>query len=269
MKLNTELQIADTGERVVPKSQDMNYVLHLAAYEFISPLVAGLDVLDVGCGTGYGAEVLIDAQAGRYVGVDIAPDAVAFAHANCSRSGASYIQMDALSLGFALDSVDLVCSFQVIEHLVDAHSYLREIARVVKQDGTYIVSTPNRHFSNTGASPIDGPPLNPFHVREYGLEELKSLLARYWDSVTIWGQLLPAYDASPIQKAYYRLYSLFPTSLRLTLERLMPFSPQVLVWRMIKAKPTTHDSKFLQEGQFPISECRHFYAVCRSPRYGR
>ena len=63
MKPDKELTIEYTGERVVPNSQDLNYVLHLAAYEFISPLVTVLDVLDVGWGTGYGADVLINAQA--------------------------------------------------------------------------------------------------------------------------------------------------------------------------------------------------------------
>jgi SAM-dependent methyltransferase len=200
------------------------------------------------------------------VGVDIAPDAVAFAHSKYPLSSASFAQMDALSLGFASDSFDLVCSFEVIEHLPDAHSYLREMARVVKQEGTYIVSTPNRLFRNPGASLSKSPPLNPFHVREYSLEELRLLLARCWDSVTIWGQLLPVYDANPIQKAYCRLRSLIPLSARSTLERWMPFSPQVLLWRAIKAKPTTRDSAFLQEGQFPISQCRIFLAVCRGPR---
>lgn len=266
MESDMDLTIEFTGERVLPDDQDVNYSLHRARYEFISPLVTGLDVLDVGCGTGYGAEVLLDAQARTYVGVDVAPDAVAFAHAKYPHSSASFAQMDGLSLGFALDSFDLICSFEVIEHVPDEHSYLREMARVVKQEGTYIVSTPNRQARNVGASPIDGPPLNPFHVREYALEELQSLLARYWDSVTIWGQLLPVYDGNPIQRAYYKLYSLFPLSVRLTLERWMPFSPQVLVWRLIKAKPTTLDSVFLREGQFAIPQCRNLLAVCRGSR---
>jgi SAM-dependent methyltransferase len=269
MEFDRESTIEYTGERVVPDKQDMNYMLHLAAYEFVSPLVTGLDVLDVGCGTGYGAEVLIDAQARTYVGVDIAPDAVTFARAKYPLSGVSFAQMDALSLGFVSDSYDLVCSFQVIEHLPGVDGYLRDIARVMKQEGTCIISTPNRHFHNPGASLSNGPPANPFHVREYALEELRSLLACYWDSITIWGQLLPVYDTNSIQNVYDKLFSLIPPSAISTWERWRPFSLQVLVWRLIKAKPTTHDSVFLQEGQFSISECRHFFAVCRGPTYGR
>lgn len=266
MKFDKELPIGYTCERVVPNRQDMNYFLHLAGYEFITSLVTGHDILDVGCGTGYGAGVLIDAQARTYVGVDIAFEAVIFADNKHTLSDAYFTQMDAISLGFVPDSFDLVCSFQVIEHLQDTHSYLQEIARVMKREGMFIVSTPNRHLRNVGASPINGPPINPFHVREYALEELRFLLATYWDNVSIWGQLLPVYDTNRIQKAYYSLYSLFPLSMILTLERWMPFSPQALVWRLIKAKPDTHDSKFLPEGQFSIPECRHLFAMCRDPR---
>ena len=56
-KFVKETTLEYTGERVVPNNRGMNYILHLAAYEFISPLVTGLDVLDVGCGTGYGDDV--------------------------------------------------------------------------------------------------------------------------------------------------------------------------------------------------------------------
>ena len=73
-----------------------------------------------------------------------------------------------------IDSIDFVVSFQVIEHIEDDNLYVKEIARVLKPGGKYIVTTPNIKMSITR---------NPWHVREYKVEELKVLLSKHFSSV--------------------------------------------------------------------------------------
>src|SRR5437764_11055280 len=69
-----------TGERTLPDVPEENYWFrrHLAVYEWIARRVAGLRVVDLACGEGYGADVLAW-NAADVIGVDANPEA--FEHA--------------------------------------------------------------------------------------------------------------------------------------------------------------------------------------------
>ncbi|MFN7012758.1 MAG: class I SAM-dependent methyltransferase, partial [Bacteroidia bacterium] len=73
---------------------------------------------------------------------------------------------------------DKAISFQVIEHIEDDLLFLAEIQRVLKPGGQLILTTPNIKMSLTR---------NPWHVREYTLEELKTLLEKYFSKVEMKG----------------------------------------------------------------------------------
>src|SRR5690606_2276901 len=68
--------------------------------------------------------------------------------------------------GIPSDTYDSLVSFQVIEHIADDRLFLQELHRVLKPGGQAIISTPNIHFSLSR---------NPWHIREYTPEQLKSL----------------------------------------------------------------------------------------------
>src|SRR3954447_14802012 len=106
-----------TGERTLPDVPEENYWYrrHLVVYRWIAERVSGLDVVDMACGEGYGADVLAGA-ARSVVGVDANPDAHAYAAARYPRE----------NLRFARDLVerfapeagsDAVTFLQTIEHL--------------------------------------------------------------------------------------------------------------------------------------------------------
>src|SRR5580698_2014291 len=59
-----------TGERVHPLFADDNFVNHLRVYQYVRQFVANREVLDVGCGIGYGSSHL-SRFANRVVGIDI------------------------------------------------------------------------------------------------------------------------------------------------------------------------------------------------------
>src|SRR3954470_1861796 len=69
--------LALTGERTLPDVPEENYWYrrHLAVYEWIARRVAGLRVVDLACGEGYGSDVLARAGARSVVGVDANPEA--------------------------------------------------------------------------------------------------------------------------------------------------------------------------------------------------
>jgi len=92
-------------------------------------LVAGMSVLDVGCGPGTITVDLADRVApGRVVGVDAAAEIIAQAAAAGSR--AEFAVADAYSLPFADGTFDVVHAHQVLQHLARPVDALREWRRV-------------------------------------------------------------------------------------------------------------------------------------------
>jgi SAM-dependent methyltransferase len=167
----------------------------LARYRWACRFAAEARVLDAACGTGYGADMLArEGRAASVDGFDIAADAVEAARSRFASDRVSFTVGDALRLPVADDAYDLYTSFETIEHLPDDESYLAEAVRVLRPDGTFLCSTPNRLLMHPGAT-LDDKPLNPFHVREYGLEEFAERLHRYFARVEWFGQsrFAPAY----------------------------------------------------------------------------
>jgi SAM-dependent methyltransferase len=161
-----------TGERTLPGIPDENYWFrrHEAAYRAVVPFVTGADVLEAGCGEGYGADLLVRERARRVVALDY--DALTAAHVRNAYRTVDVVRGDLQRLPLRDGTVDVVVCMQVIEHLWDQPGFVAECARVLRPAGVLLVSTPNRlTFSPTGQV------LNPFHTRELSAAELTELLA--------------------------------------------------------------------------------------------
>lgn len=173
-----------TGERTLPDISHENYwfMRHVVAYERVLPAVAGMSVIDIGCGEGYGPGILAG-KASRVLGVDIASEVVDHARSRYGSDRVSFDVMDVNALAVEDDSFDVAVSFQVVEHLVDVSGYFNEIARVLKPGGKAFLTTPNR----LTISPGSDKPINPFHLREYTPDELALELAGHFDEVHISG----------------------------------------------------------------------------------
>ncbi|EUA33925.1 ubiE/COQ5 methyltransferase family protein [Mycobacterium xenopi 3993] len=163
--------MALTGERTVPDLAQENYWFrrHEVVYQQLAQRCAGREVLEAGCGEGYGAD-LIARVARRVIAVDYDHTAVAHVGARYPRVQALHANLTELPL--ADDSVDAVVSFQVVEHLWDQPRFVRECARVLRPAGMLMVSTPNRLTFSPGRDT----PLNPFHTRELDAAQLTRLL---------------------------------------------------------------------------------------------
>jgi SAM-dependent methyltransferase len=154
--------------------------LHEKRYRFALPWCHGREVLDVACGAGYGS-ALLASRAKRVVGGDVDQETVAYARERYAAANVEFVVLDAQSLPFADGAFDVVCSFETIEHLPDREAYLREVARVLRPDGTYLVSTP-RVDETTVA------PANPFHCVEYSRGDFEALLRTQFERVELYGQ---------------------------------------------------------------------------------
>lgn len=167
-------EAALTGERLDATSSlyAADLVRHRAAYRFAASRAAGRRVLDLGCGTGYGAAEL--AESGAWV---VALDRAQPAN-SAKQSDVRFVRADLGAVPLAAGSFDLIVSFQVIEHLDDPRPYLDAIARLLRPGGTALLSTPNLAQSDRE---------NPFHVHEYESRELEMLLSRHFGRVEMLG----------------------------------------------------------------------------------
>ena len=168
-----------TGERTLPDVPVENYWFrrHLAVYEWIADRCAGLDVVDMACGEGYGVEVL-SRRARRVSGVEANPEAYEHARLKYTRPG----------VRFARDMVerysepcDVVVFLQTIEHVPDPEGALRHLSGMCD---TAYVSTPNLL---TLAPPGSAKSNNPWHLREYRAEEFRTLCSSVSDRVELFG----------------------------------------------------------------------------------
>jgi GT2 family glycosyltransferase/SAM-dependent methyltransferase len=143
---------------------------HYHRYCFARDLCDGCDVLDVASGEGYGAAMLASV-ARSVVGVEIDTAAVAHAQTNYRMPNLRFLHGDALELPLVDSSVDVVVSFETLEHLSDQTRFIHEVRRVLRPGGLFVVSTPDRAvYSAPGSDP------NPYHVLELTESEFRSLL---------------------------------------------------------------------------------------------
>lgn len=152
---------------------------HQARYLWGAQLAEGRQVLDAGCGTGYGLRILEDAGASRVVGVDVSDEAVQHASKVAVGDNVDVFQADLRELPFSDGEFDLVVCFEVIEHVEDREAILDELSRVAGTDGILCISTPNRRVY---------PPGNPHHLHEYEPEEFEAALGERFANVSLYRQ---------------------------------------------------------------------------------
>lgn len=154
--------------------------LHLKRYEFARPHCLDRDVLDAGCGVGYGSAFLAG-TARRVVGVDVSAEAIDYARSRYGAPNVEFAVDDLQALQRDDGEFDVVVAFEVIEHLPHPERFVGEARRVLKPDGRFVVSTPR-------ADRRQEQPENPFHEREFTPDEFEQLLRRSFGRVDVYGQ---------------------------------------------------------------------------------
>jgi O-antigen biosynthesis protein len=196
---NSELIVS--GERLTPgKSSKRNQEDHTARYEFSLDYIKGKTVLDIACGTGYGAKLIKDAGALEVVGVDIDKAAIDYAVENFSAAGVTFICASADNINFPAEKFDTIVTFETIEHLEEPirKAYLEKLKNSLKKDGLIILSTPNKLIT----SPWSIKPLNPYHVLEY----YKKTLA---EEINLHGLYIEAWYGQRFVKTIFTKYPVY------------------------------------------------------------
>ena len=166
-----------------PESSDgSTFWEHVCRYRFAARHVHGLRVLDIACGEGYGSDGLRAADAAQVIGVDVCEKTCAHAR-DVYGLDARIGRAEAIPLPDA--SVDVVVSFETIEHLVQPQLFLAECARVLAIGGRLIISTPNRPVYHRERAAE-----NPYHHCEMTAEEFRQSLEKHFTRVVLHAQCL-------------------------------------------------------------------------------
>jgi SAM-dependent methyltransferase len=205
-------------ERMVPEeAHGRTFWEHIGRYRFAKSFVRGKRVLDIACGEGYGAAALALAGAAAVVGIDVDTDVCDHAR---RKYGLDARAGDARAIPLPDRSMDVVVSFETIEHVDDPAAFLGECARVLVPNGMLIVSTPNRPvYSGDGRH-------NPFHRVEFDEREFVELLRFKFQEIRLftqfprsaawWSRRSLAAERSPWLRirGFWRLSSFFCPAIR-------------------------------------------------------
>ena len=236
-----------TGERTLPDVPAENYWYrrHLAVYEWIAARVAGVRVIDMACGEGYGTGVLARTAASA-TGVDANPQA--HDHARLRYTAANVRFVRALVDGYS-EPADAVVFLQTIEHLQDPGATLAHFRSLVGSGGAVYVSTPNvLTLAPKGASRSD----NPWHVHEYRRAEFEQLCRETFSRVQLYGlfhaRKLWAHELA-LRCGWDRVHA----ALGLTERFYARFTPSI----------AAGDFALREDGEANLERALDFLAVCR------
>jgi SAM-dependent methyltransferase len=144
-----------------------NRIIAAAAHGVVAGLAPGYRVLEVGCGTGVVLRQLVEiCRGGEVIGMDLFPEAVAFAS---RRASCPVLAGDVLNPP-ELGAIDMVGIFDVLEHLPDDRVILRGLHRLLKPGGALLLTVP-AHMSLWSYFDVSS-----CHCRRYERGELASRL---------------------------------------------------------------------------------------------
>lgn len=192
-EIKNQENIQFTGERLVINDfvrenySDVMYE-HLSRYKLASKYVKDKIVIDAASGSGYGSFILSKAGAKHVSGFDISKEAIDSAKYNYRDSSNIEFEVgDVTKLNVPDRSKEVFVSFETIEHINCGEDLIKEASRVLKDDGIFIVSTPNRNATNPGLL-CEEKPQNIYHSFEYSPLEFIGNLSCEFDIIELYGQ---------------------------------------------------------------------------------
>ncbi len=184
MSVITPEQLTNSGERMI-EGNLWGYWAHLAPYHFATNFMSGGVVLDVGCGSGYGAAHLAKHGA-KVVAVDGSDVAIAHSRVRYAEDDVTFEVADLNeALPFNNKTFDLVFSSNVFEHIANVDGLAAECARVVSDNGSVIVVVPTMPSPEFMAADME----NRFHIHHLPASAWYAKLKRFFYEVQIHGYL--------------------------------------------------------------------------------
>lgn len=169
-----------TGERLETFINSRDTVEHLHRYAVATEYINNKIVLDIACGEGYGSNLMSEVASHVY-SVDIDDATIQAARLKYNdKKNIEFIVGSASLIPIDSNSIDVVVSFETIEHHDKHIEMLEEIKRVLKPDGLLIISTPDKLFYSDARSYN-----NQFHIKELYKPEFKDLISIYFNNLQL------------------------------------------------------------------------------------
>ncbi|MEP1487164.1 MAG: class I SAM-dependent methyltransferase [Algibacter sp.] len=171
-----------TGERLETFIHSRDTIEHLHRYAIVNDYIKGKAVLDIACGEGYGSNLMSE-NAKFVFGVDIDSHAVGEAQVKYKKANIEFKVGSADNIPLDDDSIDVIVSFETIEHHNKHHEMMSEIKRVLKPEGIVIISTPDKLYYSDLRNLK-----NEFHIKELYKQEFLTLVSSYFKNVQLLNQ---------------------------------------------------------------------------------
>ncbi len=241
------------GERLVAKSQVSKNVLieHLARYRLVKGSKESI-VLDIGCGTGAGSNILAK-NFKRVYGVDISSDSIEYCKKNWKRKNISFLVGSGTDIPFPANTFDILAAFEVFEHIKDWKKFLSELKRVTKIHGKIYISTPNKDVYSPGTKKS----INPYHFFEMTEKQFKKALSKDFKIDSFLGQRTPIYNDHWIWKIVDPFLFTFHGILPFKFHKALKF--KIVNW--IKPELSLKDIIFSDQQDW-VKKSRQIVAIC-------
>ncbi|MFO0704598.1 MAG: class I SAM-dependent methyltransferase [Candidatus Andersenbacteria bacterium] len=143
----------------------------------------GKRVLDLASGEGYGA-ALLARQALQVTAVELNAEALHHAASRYSAHNLSFVHGSITQIPIeGVQHFDVITCFEALEHVTEHEELLREVRRLLKPGGVFMVSTPNKAIYEH-----DQKHDNPYHIKELFLDEFEQLTKSHFANVQLFGQ---------------------------------------------------------------------------------
>jgi len=148
-------------------------------YHFSSSFCKGKDVLEVACGAGMGLGYL-KRFARKVVGGDIDNNILEYAKRQYDgRKDIEVRKLDAHTLPFSDDSIDVVILYEAIYYLRQPEKFIEEASRILKMNGSLLICSVNKDWPDFNPS--------PFSTRYLSASELFQLLNDKFSDIQFYG----------------------------------------------------------------------------------
>jgi ubiquinone/menaquinone biosynthesis C-methylase UbiE len=171
-----------TGERLETFICSRDTIEHLHRYAIINNYISGKIVLDIASGEGYGSNLMSNKAAYVY-GVDIDNITIQDAKLKYKKENLEFLTGSANEIPIKDNTIDVVVSFETLEHHDKHHEMMVEIKRVLKPNGILIISTPDKMYYSDERKYI-----NPFHIKELYKDDFITLISNYFSKQQLLSQ---------------------------------------------------------------------------------
>ena len=168
-----------TGERLETFIYSRDTIDHLHRYAIALNFVSNKIILDIASGEGYGTNLLATKAKFAY-GVDIDEVSINKAKLKYNRQNLQFLLGSTSRIPISNSSIDVVISFETIEHHKQHDEMMLEIKRVLKPNGILIISTPDKLYYSDRRNFV-----NNFHIKELYKNEFTELLLKYFKNIQL------------------------------------------------------------------------------------